>query len=278
MTLANQRSIDDVIRSFDERAPLSTAESWDNVGLLVGDSNARTTGAVISIDLTLEAIEMAIQKNYHLIITHHPCVFPQAGGLDRVVAGSLIYHAIRNGISVVAWHTNFDRCALEVVKAVSSGLKVKPLGRFQESVENSTNLVKSVQSEPQALGYGFWGEFPSPRPFPELAEDVKSLFGINGFWITNPVPSQVTRVGFVAGKGSSFVEAASQLKLDLLITGEAGYHTALAGMRQGVAVMELGHRESERFFVETIKIWLTQLGLEFVSISTPTQKIWLGGQ
>jgi hypothetical protein len=124
------------------------------------------------------------------------------------------------------------------------------------------------------LGYGFWGEFPSPRAFSDLAKDVKSLFNINGFWITNPAPSTVSRVGFAAGKGASFLEAARGLKCDLFITGETGYHSALEGVQRGVAVMELGHRESEKFFVETMKTWLSEMNLGFAEVQTPIQKIW----
>ena len=266
------RTIGEILRFLEARAPLGTAEEWDNVGLLAGDVSTPTTGAVISIDLTEEAVQAAIQKKYNLILTHHPCIFPKSRGLNKLVSGTPLYSAIRNGISVGAWHTNFDRCALEVVQKVSMGLGIKPKGRLIENPKDSTELMKS-----EGLGYGFWGDFPQSKPFSDLSEDVKNLFGIHGFWITSPVPSHVSRVGLVAGKGASFVEAAASLDCDLLITGEAGYHTALGGARLGLAVMELGHRESEKFFIETMKDWLSQIGLECSVISTPTQNIWLGG-
>jgi putative NIF3 family GTP cyclohydrolase 1 type 2 len=130
----------------------------------------------------------------------------------------------------------------------------------------------------RGLGYGFWGDFPAPRLFSDLAKDVKNLFNIHGFWITSPIPPAISRVGFVAGKGASFVEAASYLGCDLLITGETGYHPALSGLRKGVAVMELGHRESERFFIKTMRRWLFNLGLQVTEAQMPTQEIWSGGK
>lgn len=265
-------TIGEIIQKLDTMAPQIGAEDWDNVGLIAGDPNWSTTGAVLSIDLSEEAIEMAIQKKYRLIVNHHPCIFPVKRGLSKILPNHLIFHALKNGIAVAAYHTNFDQYSLEVVKTVSSGLGVTPQGRFSENLneEVSKNLIRGE-------GYGFWGEFPSPRPFSDVAKDVKSLFNIHGFWITNPAPSQVSRVGFVAGKGASFVEAAASLQCDLFITGEAGYHTALSGLRRGVAVMELGHRESEKFFTETVRDWLADLGIGFVEAHTPTQKIWLGG-
>lgn len=375
MNSSTEKSIGEVIRSLNQLAPLATAEAWDNVGLLLGDAKGKTNGAIVSTDLTMESVELALRENYKLIINHHPCIFPKNKGLSKITAGTPVYEALRNGISVAAYHTNFDQCSLEVVERIAQGLGIRPQGRL---IENPTeSLLKlavyvpashlegvrsalfdagaghignydscsfshpgegtfrggsqtqpfvgspgqleraqetrletvfpvglkdlilaalkkahpyeevafdlySVAQPPsqqglvRGLGYGFWGDFPSMKPFSEVAKDVKSLFNIHGFWITSPVPSLVSRVGFVAGKGASFVEAASAAKCDLFITGEAGYHVALGGARRGTAVMELGHRESEKFFVETMKRWLSNLGLEVAEAQTPTQTIWLG--
>ncbi|MGZ3687855.1 MAG: Nif3-like dinuclear metal center hexameric protein, partial [Bdellovibrionota bacterium] len=125
------------------------------------------------------------------------------------------------------------------------------------------------------LGYGFWGEFPEPKAFSQVSKDVKSLFNIDGFWLTDPSPARVQKIAFAAGNGGSFVEAAAALGCDLFITGEAGYHSALDGARRGMAVMELGHRESEFFFVKTMESWLTALGLRVISRDVPTQRIFM---
>jgi dinuclear metal center YbgI/SA1388 family protein len=370
------QSIQKIIGALNQKAPPGTAEPWDNVGLLLGDPNWETTGAVVSIDLTQEAIELAEKNDFKLIITHHPCIFPKSKGAARLLAGSPLFEALKRGIAVAAYHTNFDQCALEVVDLVSKGLGLNPRGRLIDTPEGQllklvvfvpSTHVEKVRSElcqagagkiglydnctfgvtgegtfrggegtqpflgnpgelerveetrletifPRGLklqvisamfrahpyeevaydlysveqpvsgrglisgmGYGFWGEFPAPKPFSDVAKDVKSLFNIHGFWITSPTPSYVTRVGFVAGKGASFLEAAHSAECDLLITGEVGYHNALSGSRRGLAVMELGHRESERFFTQVMKIWLSGLALKFVETQMPTQQIWSGG-
>ena len=125
----------------------------------------------------------------------------------------------------------------------------------------------------RGLGYGFWGEYKSSKPFPDVARSVRNIFGTQGFWLTDPTPTRIKRVAFVAGKGASFVEAASALGCDLFITGEAGYHTALAGARLGVSVMELGHRESEIFYISTMESWLSKMGLKTVGLNIQTQRV-----
>lgn len=69
------------------------------------------------------------------------------------------------------------------------------------------------------------------------------------------------------------MEAASAAGCDLFITGEVGYHTALDGARKGMAVMELGHRESEVFYIKTMESWLNGIGLKTAGLNLKTQAI-----
>src|SRR5262249_40042734 len=106
------KSIGQVAAEHDRRAPQGTAEDWDNVGLLVGDSDARTGGAAISIDMSPQALDAAIRAKHRLIITHHPCIFPKGRGPSRILAShggmeSLIHRAIEHGVSIYSTHTNF---------------------------------------------------------------------------------------------------------------------------------------------------------------------------
>lgn len=136
-----------MLRDLERRAPSGTAESWDNVGLLLGGErrSAPLRGAVVSIDLTDRAIALAAKKGYRLIVTHHPAIFPKGRGPSSVIAPDRVHQAIRSGISVVSTHTNFDRSALEVSQAVARGLGIAPMGRFYDRPKESlTKLVVFV--------------------------------------------------------------------------------------------------------------------------------------
>ncbi|HUP58222.1 MAG TPA: Nif3-like dinuclear metal center hexameric protein, partial [Bdellovibrionota bacterium] len=145
--------IGEVMAELERQAPAATAESWDNVGLLAGDPAWTTTGAVVTIDLTRSALEAARKSGAGLIVTHHPSIFPRGRGLSRIVPGAdgslsrLLLEALAAKIAIAACHTNFDRCALEVVQAVSSGLGVTPKGRLIE--EPGGSLRKLVVYVPE---------------------------------------------------------------------------------------------------------------------------------
>jgi dinuclear metal center YbgI/SA1388 family protein len=149
-------AVGDVIQLMESHAPSGTAESWDNVGLLAGDPDWKTRGAVVTVDLTAEAIEKAEQADVRLIINHHPCIFPKSRGLARVVGGEgsgkagLVFDAIRKGIAVAAYHTNFDRCALEVPELIARGLGLTPRGRLFDPAHSRGTLVKLAVFVPQS--------------------------------------------------------------------------------------------------------------------------------
>jgi dinuclear metal center YbgI/SA1388 family protein len=101
--------IQEVIDLIEDFAPTKYAEDFDNVGLLVGDSSARVTGALITLD-TLEAtVEEAIAKNCNLIISFHPIIF---SGLKKLTGKDYVERtvlkAIKNDVAIYAIHTALD--------------------------------------------------------------------------------------------------------------------------------------------------------------------------
>ena len=99
-----------VITSFLEKwAPLSLQESYDNAGLLLGQSNWECTGVLCCLDVTETVLAEAKRKNCNLIVAHHPLIF---GGLKRIngshATEQIVIEAIKNDIAIYAIHTNLD--------------------------------------------------------------------------------------------------------------------------------------------------------------------------
>uniref|UniRef100_UPI003217CEE6 Nif3-like dinuclear metal center hexameric protein n=1 Tax=uncultured Draconibacterium sp. TaxID=1573823 RepID=UPI003217CEE6 len=94
---------------FENLAPLRLQESYDNAGLIVGDVNAEIDSVLVTLDVTEEVIEEAIQKKAGLIVAHHPIVF---SGLKKITGKNYVERtllkAIKNDIAIYAAHTNLD--------------------------------------------------------------------------------------------------------------------------------------------------------------------------
>jgi dinuclear metal center YbgI/SA1388 family protein len=101
--------LSEITRFFETLAPLSLQESYDNAGLLTGDSSAEITSVLVTLDVTEEVIEEAIAKKAQLVVAHHPIIF---SGLKKITGKNYvertIIKAIKNDIAIYAAHTNLD--------------------------------------------------------------------------------------------------------------------------------------------------------------------------
>lgn len=102
---------------LEELAPKAYQESYDNSGLITGNSEMEITKAIICLDAIEEVLDEAIAKGANLVIAHHPIVF---SGLKSFTGKNyverVIIKAIKNDIAIYAIHTNLDN-VLEGVNA-----------------------------------------------------------------------------------------------------------------------------------------------------------------
>lgn len=99
----------DITDFLETIAPLSLQESYDNSGLITGNSSGFVNSAMVTLDVTEEVVDEAIDKKIGLIIAHHPVIF---SGLKKITGKSfverVIIKAIKNDIAIYAAHTNID--------------------------------------------------------------------------------------------------------------------------------------------------------------------------
>lgn len=120
--------VNDIINYLEELAPLSYAEDFDNVGLLVGNKNNEVTGILVTLDTLESVVDEAIEKKCNLIVSFHPIIFK---GLKKVNGNTyverVVIKAIQNNINIFAIHTALDN-ALQGVNSIicdTLGLKNK---------------------------------------------------------------------------------------------------------------------------------------------------------
>ncbi len=94
---------------LEELAPLAYAEDFDNVGLLLGNSNQEVTGILVCHDALESVIDEAIRKKCNLVVCFHPILF---SGLKKITGKNYversIIKAIKNEIAIFAIHTALD--------------------------------------------------------------------------------------------------------------------------------------------------------------------------
>lgn len=63
------------IKKIEQKYPLNLAYDWDNVGLIVGDSEREVKKIMVCLEANEKVVDEAINKDIDLIITHHPFIF-----------------------------------------------------------------------------------------------------------------------------------------------------------------------------------------------------------
>ncbi len=118
--------IKEILSVLEEMAPLAYAEDFDNVGLLVGDSNVVATGILVCHDALENVIEEAIAKKCNLIVCFHPILF---SGIKKITGKNYVERAvlkaIKNDIAIYAVHTALDNHKNGVNKIFCDALGLK---------------------------------------------------------------------------------------------------------------------------------------------------------
>ena len=205
--------------------PFETQESWDNSGLLVY-SGVESDSVLVCLDVTADVVEKAVEMDAKIIVSHHPVIF---SGLKEIYSGDVVYSLIKNDISVISAHTNFDKYRYGTCFDIANrlGLDIVPDDSFDFGVIAETDGI-SVQ---------------------ELGWKCKSVFGSAS--VTMP-HSRINTVFICAGSGSDMKNEVIESGADCYLCGECKYHDMLDLAAEGISVVTLGHDNSEKLSVETI--------------------------
>ncbi len=130
---------------LEQLAPPALQESYDNAGLLVGNSFEMLTGVLVSLDATEAVVEEAVARGCNLVVSHHPLIF---GGLKRLTGSNYVERtvlkAIRHGVALYAIHTNLDNVLRGVNAKISSRLGLENCAILQPKKGMFLKLVTFV--------------------------------------------------------------------------------------------------------------------------------------
>ncbi|AWM14308.1 Nif3-like dinuclear metal center hexameric protein [Flavobacterium sp. NRK F10] len=101
--------LSEILTVLEEMAPLSYAEDFDNVGLLVGQPEQEVSGILVCHDALESVIEEAVEKKCNLVVCFHPILF---SGIKKITGKNYveraILKAIKHDIAIYAVHTALD--------------------------------------------------------------------------------------------------------------------------------------------------------------------------
>ncbi|XP_007572816.1 NIF3-like protein 1 [Poecilia formosa] len=148
---AGPMELKEVLQVLEQLAPLSLAESWDNVGLLVEPSKPRPIKTVLlTNDLTDAVMKEAEVLSCDLIVSYHPPLFRPIKRLaQKDWKQRLAIRAVEAGMAVFSPHTSWDSMKGGVNDWLVGGLgsgQVSVLSQAHGGASHSHKLEFMVRS------------------------------------------------------------------------------------------------------------------------------------
>ncbi len=97
----------DLLTRFNQHFPLARAESWDKVGLQIGDANAPVAKVLLAHEVNDAVLDEAADSD--VLVVYHPLIFSPLENLNfSSHTARLAARCIREDINVIALHTALD--------------------------------------------------------------------------------------------------------------------------------------------------------------------------
>nr|NJM01127.1 Nif3-like dinuclear metal center hexameric protein [Desulfobacula sp.] len=233
--------IKDILSLLNEIVPFDLSEDWDNSGLQVGTMNTEVKKLAVGLDVSLPLLNFIRNKNFDLLITHHPLMLHPEKSIDfGRMPGKAIEIAAKEDMSIISLHTNIDKAKGGLNDYFSSAIGLK----------NTIPFVPDFQQE--QTGIGRIGYPETKLTLKEFCIQIKEKLNLPYLRATGNVDMDVETVAVCTGSGSSLIENFLNSNADVFITGDVKYHEARRVEEYSKGMIDVGHFGSEWMVVDLL--------------------------
>lgn len=256
--------LQELMNRIEKKYPRFLAESWDNVGLMIGDSNQDIQKVLVVLEINEAVVEEAIEKKVDLIVTHHPFFFSKFNHITSDnVKGALSILLIQNQIAVYSMHTNYD-----IAFDGMSDAFIRSIGYESEEIFLPVSpeewYVKDHNGKIPGLGRIFTLE--QPITLESLSKNIKEKLSMPCIRYIGNQYAKVQRIAVITGGAADYYADAKAARADVLISGDMKYHIAHDALDSKMNVIDCGHFETENIFATSMREFLTSIcSLEIIS-------------
>ena len=224
-------------------APLHWAESWDNVGLLLGDVNTLPVRKVlVALDVTEAVVDEVVSGGYDFLICHHPLIHdPIRKITSETPQGRKLLVLLSRGVRLYCAHTNLDKAPGGVNDCLFEKL----------GLQGPTVLMEEGGESP---GIGLVGQLERPMRLGDFAAYVKKALDLAQVRFSGDADVMVKTVGLCGGDASGpiFWKAALEKNCRVFITGDLRFHSTQDAWEAGIAMVDVSHYGGEKWIIDAI--------------------------
>jgi len=120
--------------------------------------------------------------------------------------------------------------------------------------------IYELKTKP-SYGIGIFGEIDKEVEISKFSLEVKNRLQTRYIRLIKSNNRKIKKVALCTGAGGSLLELVTRKNVDLYITGDITYHTALRAKELGLNVLDVEHFDTEKFFVEALYEQLIKFGI-----------------
>lgn len=252
---------------LDQIFPAELAADWDNVGLLIGDYESRIKRVLTCLTVTPQTVAEAVKNKVHVLVSHHPFPFrPGKRWTNQTPEGAMLLSLISNRIAVYSPHTAHDSALFGISEQLAYRLGLKHTRSLYPGVLKPTETMakggKQIfrgYARQELLGTGRIGQLAKPTRITSLIASIRSILVQPVIQASFTEDRLIRTIAIGCGAADEFVDRAVEEKAELLVLGEARFHTFLNATQQGLAIIAPGHYATERFAMEVLALRIAEV-------------------
>jgi dinuclear metal center YbgI/SA1388 family protein len=234
----------DVVAVLEQRYPPAWAETWDRVGLVLGEPDAPVRRVLCVVDCVPETVDEAIAAGADLIVAHHPLLLrPVSSVAPTTYKGRIVHQLIRAGLGLHVAHTNADVANPGVSDALADRLglrELRPLRPLPEVPERGSGRI---------------GQLPAPMTLADLTRHAAEVLPRTAWGVraAGEAEREVRTVAVCGGAGDSYLADAAAAGVDAYLTADLRHHPVSEHIAEGgPALLDAAHWATERPWLDVL--------------------------
>lgn len=235
-------TVEEVLKLLETRvAPVKLSDDfcakfkmYDNSGIIINCGN-KVSGVLFSLDLSGAAVCRAQELGYNLIVTHHPAIYGGISRFDLVnnAQSRALANCLKNGISVISMHLNFDAAPQGIDYYLMKGL----------GGENA-KILAQVEGGGYGRAYSIY-----PRTMPQLTQEIQKNFNTNRIIVHGGCEGEIDKIASFCGAGldDAAVDFAKSERVGAVVSSDLSHHLISELVESGIAVIQLTHYCAESY-------------------------------
>ncbi len=234
-------TVKDIYNYINQFAPFGTQEKWDNSGFLIGDAAQEVSGVLISLDISVSALQKAGECGCNLIFSHHPVIFQP---IRNLYAGSVVYQLAQKQIAAICCHTPLD--------IAPGGINDLIIRKLREEIALEEEMLPI-----EADGLGRIVTLKQACSLPEFAGIAKKALACEVVRYSAKYQEKIKKIAVCSGSGASMLEDLAG-RCNCFLTGDVKHDRWYKAEELRIALLDCGHYHTEVIMIPYVAALLRE--------------------